>query len=550
MSSPWGGIPASVVRQDGAVGILDHPRIAASVRDGVPVTGWVVMPGQPAARVDAIVEGQGGNTITRSSLRTHVPRPDAVPGLGAEAAFGGYHGFVPLPPDAPERVWVRVEAVGADGARWTSGQREVLVHQPRATAQDLRRIPELLGPVRAADTRDAARILVVTHDLGLGGGQLYLHELLRRLVHEHRFEPLVLAPRGGTLAEPLHEWGVGVRIHSGLGVRDESEWATSAGVVADAAREHRAGSVLVNTLGCAYAVDGAAWAGLPAVWAVHESFPLAEFRAIVSPPDGGSPALVARWGRALTSAAAVVFEADATRELFTDRLRPGRGVTVRYGIDTEPLAAHRRGGGEAAPAGASLGTDPLVLLCIGTFEQRKGQALLVDAFARSRTAGRPAVLVLVGASDNEYTTLLRERIARLGLDDDVRLVPLTPDLDQWYATADVLVSVSDVESMPRTMLEGMARGLPVLSCGVFGVPELVRDGETGWLFPDRDQQAASAAISRVLALPDEAIRAAGARARDLVLSDFDSRGYGDAYARLLRGLAADPCADPVELLER
>ena len=47
--------------------------------------------------------------------------------------------------------------------------------------------------------------------------------------------------------------------------------------------------------------------------------------------------------------------------------------------------------------------------------------------------------------------------------------------------SDLLVCASDVESLPRTVLEAMAWELPVLATAVYGLPELIEDGETGWL---------------------------------------------------------------------
>ncbi len=69
-----------------------------------------------------------------------------------------------------------------------------------------------------------------------------------------------------------------------------------------------------------------------------------------------------------------------------------------------------------------------------------------------------------------------------GLGGRIRLAPMTDDLTPWYRAADVLVSVSDVESMPRSAIQAMACGTPVLAAAVYGVSELVEDGFTGWIF--------------------------------------------------------------------
>ncbi len=84
--------------------------------------------------------------------------------------------------------------------------------------------------------------------------------------------------------------------------------------------------------------------------------------------------------------------------------------------------------------------------------------------------------------------------------DRCRIVPTDSDTYRWYRAADLLLSASDVESLPRSMLEAMCFGVPVVSASVFGVPELVRDGETDFLFEPNDLDALMAALQRVLAL--------------------------------------------------
>jgi glycosyltransferase involved in cell wall biosynthesis len=109
-----------------------------------------------------------------------------------------------------------------------------------------------------------------------------------------------------------------------------------------------------------------------------------------------------------------------------------------------------------------------------------------------------------------------------------------------------LVSASDIESLPRSMLECMAFGVPVLSTNVFGVPELVEDGVNGWLFEPRDIGALIAALHRVLSLTPDERRAAGGIASLRVQKRHSSAKYGQAYRRMLTEAIASrqkPLAD-------
>jgi glycosyltransferase involved in cell wall biosynthesis len=86
------------------------------------------------------------------------------------------------------------------------------------------------------------------------------------------------------------------------------------------------------------------------------------------------------------------------------------------------------------------------------------------------------------------------------------------------------------------MLEAMAFRVPVLSADVFGIPELIEDGDNGWLFAPRDMDALVAAMHRLLALPSDARRAAGESARDTILGAHWQQNYGESYAELFRAL--------------
>jgi glycosyltransferase involved in cell wall biosynthesis len=89
------------------------------------------------------------------------------------------------------------------------------------------------------------------------------------------------------------------------------------------------------------------------------------------------------------------------------------------------------------------------------------------------------------------------------------------ELPGWYASADLFVLPSRMESFPLVLLEAMASGLPVVATAVGGVPELVVHGETGLLVPPNDPLALAQAINSLLDDP-EGMKSMGARGRDTV----------------------------------
>src|SRR5439155_2991424 len=130
----------------------------------------------------------------------------------------------------------------------------------------------------------------------------------------------------------------------------------------------------------------------------------------------------------------------------------------------------------------------------------------------------------------------------------VRIEPVTDEPYKWHAVADLLVCASDVESLPRVILEAMAFGTPVLSTRVFGVPELIEDGRTGYLCEMRDVPDLAAGIERALTATDAERGAMARAASDRVRERHDARAYAQRIEELLRGFAAEPNALPLDLL--
>jgi glycosyltransferase involved in cell wall biosynthesis len=136
----------------------------------------------------------------------------------------------------------------------------------------------------------------------------------------------------------------------------------------------------------------------------------------------------------------------------------------------------------------------------------------------------------------------------MGLTKRCRIVPIDSDTYRWYRAADLLLSASDVESLPRSMLEAMCFGVPIASTSVFGVPELVTDGETGFLFEPNDVDALVGALHRVLALEPSELARVGEAGQRHVLEHHDSSGYARDLLRLCRGLLESPGASPEDIL--
>lgn len=141
------------------------------------------------------------------------------------------------------------------------------------------------------------------------------------------------------------------------------------------------------------------------------------------------------------------------------------------------------------------------LVCVGRLCREKGQLLLIEAM--QRLAARGIVFDLVLAGDGEMRADIEAQARRSGLAGRVRITGwLSGALvrDEILA-ARALVLPSLAEGLPVALMEAMALGRPVLTTLVAGIPELVRHGENGWLFPAGSVEDLAAAIEDCLRRP-------------------------------------------------
>jgi glycosyltransferase involved in cell wall biosynthesis len=179
--------------------------------------------------------------------------------------------------------------------------------------------------------------------------------------------------------------------------------------------------------------------------------------------------------------------------------------------------------------------EPRVLFA-GLLYPLKGVHHLLAAFAGIASAE----LVLAGKAQNEgYVRELEGEIARLSLTDRVRFLGEVSqeELATWMRRSAVLVLPSLSEGLGRVLVEAMATGTPVIGTRVGGIPEVVRDGETGWLVPPGDVAALRERLRWVLSHPLEA-REAGRRGRETARELFSERAYVEGYRDLFRAAGA------------
>jgi glycosyltransferase involved in cell wall biosynthesis len=510
---------------------LDEPRAQAFLRRGpLTISGWALFPSSPTARVDVQL---GGHSL--GPARPCLPRPDVRDATGLPlGATAGFELTADLTgwPGANGDTTLEVTATSAVGERLDLTPMPVTIgSKPRLVRPS--------EPILKSGQFPGPPILVFNHRLDIGGAQLNLVELLSELVGLGAASPVVVSAIDGPIRDRLEKIGIPVHISGVIPVDDGRSYRERVEKLALWSRDGNFAAAIVNTA-TSHSLPGAdvaAQLGIPTIWTIQESIPPALLWSYLD------SSVRRRAEETLKSAARLVFHADATRRLYEPAASPARCVTLGVGVDLAPIDALRDRFDRAAersrvgiPANADL------VLCVGTVEKRKSQLALVQAFELVAERHPRAHLVLVGGQDTAYSRSLRDYLDSHASTERIRLVDLSLEVQHWYGMSDFYVCASDIECLPRTVLEAMAWEKPTLATEIYGLPDMVEDGRTGWLCEPRDVSALAAGLERALLSSAEERAAFGANARALMEERYSAKLHGLEFARLLNEIIGEPAA--------
>jgi glycosyltransferase involved in cell wall biosynthesis len=162
------------------------------------------------------------------------------------------------------------------------------------------------------------------------------------------------------------------------------------------------------------------------------------------------------------------------------------------------------------------------VLFAGLLHHRKNLEGVLRAFARVLHQVPAARLLIVGPEyDPQYTDTLRQQVQALQLTDQVQFVGhvSTSDLVQVMRACQVLALFSHEETLPTAIAQALALGKPVVASRVGGVPELIVDGENGFLVEPGDEAGFAERLVTLLTHPAIA-RTLGERGQQLAHSSF------------------------------
>jgi glycosyltransferase involved in cell wall biosynthesis len=180
---------------------------------------------------------------------------------------------------------------------------------------------------------------------------------------------------------------------------------------------------------------------------------------------------------------------------------PEKFVAIYSGIDVERFRTYKS---DKAAEKQRLGipADCMVLGTITRLDPVKGNQYLLKALPAIVNSFTRIKLVVVG--DGSQKQALEGYVLQNNLSEKVIFLGVRDDIAAIVSTFDIFILPSLMEGMGKSLLEAQAMGIPVIATKVGGIPEVVKDGETGILVPARDAHAIAEAAIKLL--QDETLR--------------------------------------------
>lgn len=387
------------------------------------------------------------------------------------------------------------------------------------------------------------RVLYVNHTAEISGGERSLLSLLGALPDS--VEPLVAAPVG-QLQQAVKALGIPVtsitgtagslRLHPLHTPRALAEMALAALQVRRAAQRSGAAVVHANSIRAGIVIALARPRGVAMIVHVRDCLPPGRLTSATM--------------RLIAARATLIVANSRYTARSVEAAAPGARVEVIHNpVDIKRWDPERLDRDTARAHLREAGTRELLLGVVAQLTPWKGQDTAIEALRLLCEEGRDAHLLLIGSAkfvarstrfDNErYLAHLRELVAHAGLEQRVSWLGEREDVPELMRALDVLLLPSWEEPFGRALIEAMALGVPVIATNVGGPPEILSDGQEGYLLAPREPGPWAQAIGRLADEPDRAA-AMGEAGRRRVQAHFTLAGHVAAVLALYeRALAAE-----------
>jgi glycosyltransferase involved in cell wall biosynthesis len=321
---------------------------------------------------------------------------------------------------------------------------------------------------------------IITRGDAVGGASIHVRDVARAMLARGH-QPLVLLGGEGPVADQMARHGIPFHTLRFLRreIRPLRDWR-AVGELTQVLRHFRPDLVSTHTAKAGW-VGRAACArlGLPAVYTPHGWVIGSRISAASGLWFTAAERMAARWCRA------IICVCDYEKQLALEKgIAPAERLhVVPNGVRDVPEEQR-----------AEPGRTAVRICSVARLEPPKDHATLLRALAALPT--RDWELDIVGAGPLEAK--MRRLAGSLGIAQRVNFLGYREDTAQILAGSQLFVLCSRSEALPRSILEAMRAGLPVLAADVGGVREAVEDGVTGLLVPAGDVPAVSTALTGLL----------------------------------------------------
>jgi glycosyltransferase involved in cell wall biosynthesis len=221
--------------------------------------------------------------------------------------------------------------------------------------------------------------------------------------------------------------------------------------------------------------------------------------------------------------------ADFMRPTVEKTLAEQEGKQSRIRVILNAVDTERFFPSDRAAAKAKVGVlqDMPLLMMIANLSPHKGQETAIRAVASLKAQGHECRLLLVGnerASGQKHFEYLKSLSVALCVEESVHFVGFRNDIPELLRAADFLLLPSVSEGLPLVILEAQASEAIVLAAPTAGIPEIVKDGRTGYLIAAEDYQGYAARIAGLLSNPEEG-KSIAKSAHNYVCRNHDMKRY-------------------------
>ena len=334
------------------------------------------------------------------------------------------------------------------------------------------------------NSNKADKVLYLITDLKYGGAQTVLYSLVSN-INQERYKPSVACLFGGDfpVGDELRKTGIEV-----IDLRMTNFWRIDALWRLYQLLHREKYSILHTSLFHASLVGRiVGWAAkVPVIITWRQNISL----------GGRWRDFIYKMTSRIDDKVIVVSNSTLESEIRTTGLAVEKVEVIYNSIDIDRYSRKKPANRNKVKMDFGLGGEEIIVGFIGRFHAQKGIDVLLKAFEKIEKSKMNVRLMLVG--DGTLRKKIWKQSQTLGNDNRVLFTGIRKDIPLILSSLDIFVLPSRWEGLPLVLLEAMAAGLPIVATAVGGIPEVVVDGETGFLVPPEDPEALASAITRLI----------------------------------------------------